>query len=294
LQDVSDITANLPELGAALQTSFTLPRSAAIEADIAVSVSGVIPGANLSLSKTFFFPQNIGLRPRYFYPVLGLRNTTGLMDWDIVNGGLPTITNSTSISFDLLATQGIYTVIGNDLRYHPSSGLFEERLSASVETVFSFIPRVLFGIGVSGSHGFGTLADLAVGNGVLGWGSALAVPASTRVAARGFIGFPVANNIEIQMLNLIVLQSINAGLVYEVAAAFTDPSTMLDQTQHALGIEVIPVIRTFRDYSLSLGMGLSFNLSRIAANPANLTSYVPSLFLDASLASGLFSAATSF
>ena len=294
LQDVSDITANLPELGAALQMSLDLPRSAAIGADIAVSVSGVITGANLSLSKTFFFPQNIGLRPRYFYPVLGLRNTTGLMDWDIVNGGLPTLTNSTSISFDLLATAGIYTVIGNDLRYHLSSGSLEERLSAGVETVFSFIPRVLFGIGVSGSHGFGTLADLAVGNEVLGWGSTLDVPASSRVAARGFIGFPVANNIEIQMLNLIVLQSINAGLVYEAATAFTDPSTVLDRTQHALGIEVIPVIRTFRDYSLSLGIGLSLNISRIAANPADLTSYFASLFLDASLASGLYSAATSF
>jgi len=267
------------EFGGALNIGLHLPDFNKINFSARVSQPGILDLALLSYSKPFYIDTELGLVSKYYYPRFNFSLSGGIADLSAAGEESSYILTSTSFEFDSLVKTGTLIDLTNRLNYFFISNRIEDRIGISIAHGFSFIPRTLLGIEVSGSAGFGDLNKLQADNSVSGWLSTVGEGLPFKAQAKVYFGIPGINDIELPIFNLIVLQSINLAIFYNAASAFSSADNFEAGFQQSAGVEVFPYLR-MRFLGFPLGMGISLNISRILQNPVDIQNYTPGFFLE--------------
>jgi hypothetical protein len=218
------------------------------------------------------------------------------MNWDFVSSGpaAPYLTATAGVNMDYSVTSGTLLDITNSVNYYSLGSTVEDRIKLSYSQGFLFIPRTLLAFTVGGSASLGTLDKFGGSNAVSGWAMTASEGLPYDVSAKAFFGFPLWNHIELPVFNLFVLQSLNGGLFYNIATAFSGADDIGANIQHSAEIEFLINVRTLLDATIPIGIGLSFNLNKIADAPGDAASYAPALFFGVDVLSLFFNQSVSY
>jgi hypothetical protein len=282
-----------PGAGTSASVQFNLPRSGSIALSSRVDYPPVIDLAQLSFSLPVYMGADIGTVERFYFPWLNLDLALGVQDLLPANILNSIMFARSSLSLNSLVKTGTAVTIHNTVLYRPSNDSWEDRVGVSADQLFRIFPRIGLGLSLSASAGFGRLQTFAAGNSTLGWSSVAPGGLPYQAGARAFLGLPLFNAVEAQVANMGVLQSLNAGFVYEIAAAFSMAGSY--SFQHAAGIALYPLYRLISDsIPISGGIGVSFNLNRITGNPLSPGSYQPTVFADIGITSNAWASMISY
>ena len=258
-----------------------------------ISQPGILDLAMLSYSKPVFINTELGLVSKYYYPRFNFSLSGGIADLSAVSPESSYILTSASFGFNSLVKTGTLIDLTNLLNYFFISNQTEDRIGISIAHGFSFIPRTLLGIEVSGSAGFGDLNKLQVDNSVPGWSSTTGEGLPFKGQAKVYFGILGINDIELTIFNLVVLQSINLALFYNAASAFSSADDFEAGFQQSAGLEIFPYLRiAFSGFPV--GIGISLNIGRISQNPVDIQNYTPGFFLETDILPLMYASMVSY
>lgn len=246
--------------------------------------------------KRFYLDTDLGFTGHTYLPAISLGTSIGLADFltDEPDYSYTYLFNKLTFELDLINKCGHRLFISNQVNYFYSGKSFENRISAGIIQGVPFIPRTFLSFRLTGTVSMGELIHLGASNSVLGFSSEADNSTLYSVKFRSFLGIPGFNNIEISLMNWIVLQSINFGITYEGACAFSGKDEIRDGIQQAIGFEIIPCFRTVADLAIPVSIGISFNLTDIIDNPKDGQSYIPGFYIGISPESALFNSVAAY
>ena len=279
--------------GTVLGTAFSFPGWNSLSIFARITDTNTLAKTGLTYKKSFYVERNVGMVGHFYYPVYSLSVSSGIggIGFDKEN---PYVSGNAVFEIDNLIKSATFFKIENELNYYYLDKSFENRLSGEYIQGFSFIKKTLLSLRLSGQTTFGTISELYAKNPALGWKNNCTDLYPYGFSAKAFFGFPVINNIELSIFNLGVLQSINAGIVYEFSTAFSDGKGFGGNSQQAIGLEVFPWFRTLKEQEAGFGIGISFNITKIANAPRTPVSYSPCIFLDFDLIPLIYPALISY
>ncbi len=268
--------------GTAVELTIDLPRFQTIGVSFLASYPPSLDLVRISYATSILSELNIGAVGRYFYPQFEASLAGGVASVSAEDLSSAHLFVLSDISYHSLLTQGTIARLTNQFSYYPMTNQLADRLDVVLAQGLSLIPRTLLAIELSGSIGLGVVEELGLDNAALGWSASVSAQ-RYRASLRAFLGIPLVNDIELPIMNWIVVQSLNAGLVYQAASAFTHGTEFLPNIQHLIGIELSQIMRSLAETPLSFAFGLSFHLNRILQAPTIPASYSPRFFLETDL-----------
>jgi hypothetical protein len=286
--------AATPAFAAGLDFTGTLR----LQRDASVSISGLyrsadaLSSAAISARKVLYLPLDVGSTATYLSPVLTLSGSASVKGLSLAAAGSAYGSFAQGAALDTMPRTGTYATLANETVWRWSAALAEDRVTLDVTQAIPFLPMTLLGVQATASAGFGALDALNGTNAVLGFGSTIAGSAAFDASAQVFLAVPLLNHLDTLILNCTVLQSVNLAFVYKAAAALNGPADA--SVQQAAAIELMPYARTIEDASGGLALGMSWNVTAIAAAPTSPGSWAPRFFVDVSVLPALFNSVTPY
>ncbi len=282
--------------GAGLITGIDLPRSNRIKFHTRYLFPNEISLIELEYSKRFNIDTELGYVGHTYLQSFGISTSIGLAEFLVDEPDNPDsyLFNSLTLDLDLLVKNGHFSDITNEINYYYINNSFEDRITANILQGFSFIPRTLLGLKLTGTVSLGELNELGASNSVLGFSSTVDDDTNYSVKIKTLFGIPLINDINVSFFNWFVLQSINMAIVYEGATAFSNSEEIREGMQHAVGFEFMQTFRTVGDLTIPFTFGVSFNLSKIIDNPDEGASYIPGFYISIDRTGLLFNSVVSY
>jgi hypothetical protein len=247
-----------------------------------------LDAAQASVTWTPYINMDLGNRGKYYLQPLSLSEALTLSDLPFTGGvSGSALSNSVSLSYSDLSKLGATASLSEKTRYALDSQNWEHSMSLDAAYIFAVWRQVMASVGAGASYAWGSLSAYGASNAVLGFSNDAGTGNTWGVNWGCFLGLPLGGHGDFKAFNLFTVTNLYAGLEYRGAAAFSQGENFGSGSQQAIGLEIVPVIRTMADLfkDLGLGVGISFNLTDIMKNPINTASYVPAVYINLTEAS---------
>jgi hypothetical protein len=280
-------------LGALGKIDLTLPESTTLNLTSRTMILSHYQDTTVGLTKTFYTEQDRGKVGRWLAPTYTLTGQAGVLhqDWTAPSQGR--FQPSLGLTVNNLETSGTIGNVSTTTAWHWASGT-EERLNLGLSQLLAASGWFFLGAHVDYSLGFGQIQSLPVFNSALGISPDQLTAHEDATGGEIFVGLPLLNNLEVPVLNLFIMQSLQLGIVYAASTAW-EASGPRGSVPQSLGIGLLPVIRPFSDKTVTGPMiGVSLDLNQWAAHPQAVESYTPHFFLEFSNLTQTFAEMASF